>query len=124
MNWNEVMGLVSTVALSLPIISVIIMGLAGYRSFPALLFYYTMVVGYNLLTEGYIPASENFTHYYGIVNNMLDAPLMLTFLTYFSTSQVGKQRMRMLVGIFLLFEFVVIAICGLTLKGVTIIMGP
>jgi hypothetical protein len=52
MNWNLVMGLVSTVALSLPIITIIIMGLYNYRSFPFLLFYYAVVMVYNLLTEG------------------------------------------------------------------------
>ena len=124
MSWNDVMGLISTVALSLPIITIIATGLAGYRTFPALVIYYTIVAGYNLLTEGYVTASENFTHYYGIANNLLDAPLMLTFLIYFSTSPVLKKRMRLLTAAFVVFEIIIISIYGFTFEAITIVMGP
>lgn len=124
MNWNLVMGLVSTVALSLPIITIIIMGLYNYRSFPFLLFYYAVVMVYNLLTEGYIDAPESFIHYYGILNNLFDAPLMLVFLTYFSPSIQLKKRMKWLAIIFMVFEAVIIGIYGFTLKAITIVMGP
>ena len=124
MNRNDVMGIVSTVALSLPIITIIAMGLAGYRSFPALLVYYAVVAGYNLFTEGYVRASEDFVHYYGIANNLLDAPLMLTFLSYFATSPGLKQRMRLLVGLFLAFEIIIVSVYGFTLDSITIVMGP
>src|SRR5688500_19832078 len=124
MNWNLVMGLVSTVALSLPIITIIIMGLYNYRSFPFLLFYYAVVMVYNLLTEGYIDAPESFIHYYGILNNLFDAPLMLVFLTYFSPSIQLKKRMKLLAILFMLFEVVIIGIYGLTLTAITIVMGP
>ncbi len=124
MNWNDVMGLISTVALTLPIITIIAMGLAGHRSFPALLIYYAVVAGYNLLTEGYISAPENMVHYYGIINNLLVAPLMITFLTYFATSVALKRRMRVLVAAFILFEIIIVSVYGFTLKAITIVMGP
>ncbi len=124
MNWNDVMGLVSTVALTLPIITIIATGLAGYRSFPALLIYYVIVAGYNLLTENYISVSDNFTHYYGIINNMLDAPLMLLFLTYFGTSTPFRRNMRILVAAFVAFEIIIVSIYGFSLDAITIIMGP
>lgn len=124
MSWNDVMGIVSTLALSLPILTIFYTGLAGYRTFPVLLFYYVMVVGYNLFTEGYVKAPDSITHYYGIANNLLDAPLVLIFLTYFCTSPLLKQRMKIMVGIFIAFEFLIIAIYGLTIEAITIIMGP
>jgi len=124
MNWNDVMGLVSTIALSLPIITMLATGVAGYRSFPALLFYFLIVVSYNLLTEGYVIISDDFTHYFGICNNLLDAPLMLFFLTYFGTSAILKKRMKLLILAFIVFETITVSIYGFTVRSITIIMGP
>ena len=118
------MGLVSTVALSLPIVAIFVMGLAKYRSFPILVAYYLMVTIYNLMTEGYIPASEELTHYYGITNNLLDAPMMLGFLTYFSPSTALKKNMRIIIAALVGFELVIIGLFGFTLKAITIVMGP
>jgi len=124
MNWNDVMGLVSTVALSLPIITMLATGVAGYRSFPALVIYFAMVTLYNLLTEGYISATDDFTHYYGICNNLLDAPLMLYFLTYFGTATDFKKRMKLLILGFIVFEAITVFYYGFTVRSITIIMGP
>ena len=124
MNWNDVMGLVSTIALSLPIITMIATGVAGYRSFPALLFYFMIVASYNLLTEGYVVISDEFTHYFGICNNLFDAPLMLFFLTYFGTSSVLKKRMKLLILGFIVFEAIIVMFYGFTVRSITIIMGP
>jgi hypothetical protein len=124
MNWNDVMGLVSTVSLSLPILTMIAMGLAGYRSFPALVIYYAIVVFYNVLQLDYVHAEKGVIFYFGIANNLLDAPLMLLFLSYFSPTQHLKKRMDILVGIFVTFEIAVLVIFGMTVKAVTIIMAP
>ena len=124
MNWNDVMGLVSTIALSLPIITMIATGVAVYRSFPALLFYFMIVASYNLLTEGYVVISDEFTHYFGICNNLFDAPLMLFFLTYFGTSSVLKKRMKLLILGFIVFEAIIVMFYGFTVRSITIIMGP
>jgi hypothetical protein len=124
MTWNDVMGLVSTLALSLPVITIIMLGLAGYRSFPALLIYHALATGYNLLSENYITAPDSFIHYYGIVNNLLDAPLMLFFLSYFATSPELKNRMKWLIAGFIIFEITILSIYGFTLQGLKIILGP
>jgi hypothetical protein len=124
MNWNDVMGLVSTVSLSLPILTMIAMGLAGYRSFPALVIYYAIVVFYNLLQLDYVHADKGFIFYFGITNNLLDAPLMLLFLSYFSPTTHLKKRMDLLVGIFVAFEIAVLITFGFTVKAITIIMAP
>ena len=52
MTWLEVMGLISTIALFVPIIIIFALRLAWYKSFPALLAYYIIVFGYNLLSLG------------------------------------------------------------------------
>ncbi len=124
MNWNTVMGLVSTIALSIPIITILATKLTTYRAFPALLAYYVIVMGYNLLTEGYINVNPEFIRIYGITNNLLDAPLILTFLTYFSTSATLTKRMQILTAAFVAYELVAVAVYGFSVKAITVIMGP
>lgn len=124
MTWNSVMGFVSSLALFLPIFFILAFRLAAYRSFPALLIYYISVFIYNLLTERYIPATTDVVHYWGLANNLLDVPLMLSFLTYYSTSLAFTRRMKITILTFVLFEAIVILIQGLNVDALTIILGP
>lgn len=124
MNWNDVMGLISTMALLLPILILFVTRLAGYRIFPVLVIYYAIAVIYNLLTLGYIPADKTFVRAFYMANNLSDAPLILTFLTYFATTPLLKKRMKILIGAFLLFEIIVVSIYGFSDQTITITMGP
>lgn len=124
MTWNSVMGLVSSVALFLPILLLLVCRLGTYKTFPALLAYYIIIFSYNLLTEGYIKADNDTVRYWNIVNNLADAPLMLLFLTYFSTSPVFTRRMKWGIGLLVAFELTVIFIKGFTTEAITITLGP
>lgn len=124
MTWNSVMGLVSTVALFLPIFFILVCRLGGYKTFPALLLYYIIIFSYNLLTEGYVHANPDTIHYWNIFNNLLDAPLMLLFLTYFSTSVEFTKKMKLGIGALLTFELVVVLWKGFTTEAITIVLGP
>lgn len=118
------MGIISSAALLCPIITVLTLRLGTYRTFPVLLFYYSSVFIYNLLTEGYIAAGSDFIHYWGLVNNLLDTPLMLLFLTYFSTTISFRERMHWLILAFTVFEGIVVSVTGFTTNAITIILGP
>lgn len=124
MSWNSIMGLVSSIALFLPVVLIIAMRLSVYKSFPALMIYYFFVFTYNLLTEGYVPASNNAVYYWGLINNLADAPLMLFFLTYFSPTPLFTKRIRISILLFILFEAVVIGLRGFNVDSITIIMAP
>ncbi|HWR34226.1 MAG TPA: hypothetical protein VN451_11895, partial [Chitinophagaceae bacterium] len=63
-------------------------------------------------------------HYWGIANNLLDIPLILTFLTYFSTTAGFRKRMNIMIASFLVFEIIIMAWKGPTVDAITIIMGP
>ena len=76
------------------------------------------------MTEGYIQISEDVIFYWGIINNMLDVPLMLIFLTYFSPSKKYTQRMMILLLGFIVFELSVMFVTGFNVNGLTIILGP
>ncbi len=124
MTWNSVMGFVSSVALFLPVVLILVLRLGWYRSFPALLIYYFLVFVYNLFTEGYVNVNRDFVHYWGLSNNLLDAPLMLFFLTYFSPSVSMTKQMRILILLLLLFDGIIIGIKGYNITSLTIIMAP
>ena len=124
MTWNSVMGFVSSFALFLPIFFILTLRLGRYRSFPALLIYYISVFIYNLMTEGYINVNTDVVHYWGLSNNLLDVPLMLFFLIYYSVSPAFTRRMKITILGFVLFEATVILILGLNVDALTIILGP
>ena len=124
MNWNSIMGFVSSLALFLPILLILVFRLGAYRSFPILLTYYALVFAYNLMTEGYIKINPDIVRYWGLINNLLDAPLMLLFLTYFSPSAAFTKRLRIVILLFLVFETTVIALRGLNVEAITIVLGP
>ncbi|MFI5129227.1 MAG: hypothetical protein ACHQFX_04520 [Chitinophagales bacterium] len=124
MNWFDVVGMISTVSLFLPILFIVTFRLAWYKSFPALLVYYTITFGFNLLSIDFFKADKNFIYYYGVANNLLDAPLMLSFMTYFSKTALFRKKMKMVIPVFLLFELIVIAIYGFNIGAAIIVLGP
>lgn len=124
MTWNSIMGFVSSIALCLPIVFILIFRLGAYRTFPALLSYYVIVFSYNLLTEGYIKVSPETIRYWNICNNLLDAPLMLTFLSYFSCSAALTKKMRIIIVSLVGFEITVLLLKGFTKEAITITLGP
>ncbi len=124
MTWNSIMGIVSSVALFLPILFILVFRLSTYRTFPALLIYYIAVFAYNLLDLGYIKANTELVRSCGLIINLLDVPLMLTFLTYFSTTPAFTRKIRLFILAFILFEATVVLLLGFNVKAITITMGP
>lgn len=118
------MGFVSTLALFLPILLIITLQLFTYKSFPVLLIYFVLVLVNTLMTEGYVRSNANFAYYWGVGNNLLDAPLMLLFLSYFSTSAKFTRRLIVAILSFIAFELAVILVVGFNVGAITIVLGP
>jgi len=118
------MGYISTIALFMPVIFILIFRLGNYRSFPVLLFYYTTVSVYNMLTQGYIKADKELINNWGLINNLLDVPLMLFFLTYLSSSKKMLYRMQVAILSYVIFEFIILFVFGVNVKSITIIIAP
>ena len=114
MTLFDMMGLLSTVALTLPIFFMITTRLAWYKCFPAFLGYSVIILSFNFLSLGYIPASADVIHYHGLMNNLLDAPLILCFLTYFSQTAAFRKSLILCVGVFIAFEITVCLLSGST----------
>jgi len=124
MNLFYIMGLISTIALALPIITLVSSKLAWYRSFPALLFYYFFVFSYTVALLGYIDTSHDYRYYHGIICNVLDTPLILAFLTYFGKTIHFRKRLQVIALVFIVFEIIVLGMYGFNTDATTIILAP
>jgi len=118
MNWQSVIGLISTITLSFPVIVILTQKLYRHRNYLVLLIYTLIALFYNLITENYIPVSTDFSRVYTIINNMLDVPLMMTVLLIFATSLKQKKQMRFLAWFYLGYESLVLLISFLTGKDI------
>jgi hypothetical protein len=118
------MGLISTIALLAPVITILSLRLAGYKSFPALLAYFLVVFSYNMLTWDFIHLNKDFIYYFGVLNNFLDAPLMLIFMSYFSQTASFRKKMFIAVPILIVFDIVIIILNGFNIESATIALGP
>ena len=124
MTLFKLMGLVSTFALALPLILLVTTKLAWYRSFPALFFYYLLILSFNFLLLGYIRIDGNFKHYLGVSCNLLDTPLILTFLLYFCKTLAFRKKLVIAILSFIAFEIIIVMIYGFNTKATTIILAP
>lgn len=124
MTWNSIMGFVSTLALFLPILLILVLRLGSYRSFPVLIIYFTVVFINNLMNEHYIQPNADVVLIWGVSTNLLDAPLMLLFLSYFSPSAAFSKRLVIFIILFLAFELSVVLLVGFNVRAITIVLGP
>lgn len=118
------MGLFSTIALSAPIIILLISRLAWYRSFPALFVYYVLVLSYIIILLGYVNVGDTFMQQLGVINNLLDAPLMLLFLVYFGKTASFRKKMILVAAGFIVFEAIVLVLYGFNSTSTTIVLAP
>lgn len=124
MSLFSLMGLLSTIAISLPIIMLLVTKLALYRSFPALFIYYFFVLSYLVLLLGYVDLGTDFKYYFGVLCNFLDTPLMLLFLAYFSKTIFFRKKMMKITFGFLAFELLMIGVYGFNVRSATIVLAP
>lgn len=124
MTLYELMGTISSVALFLPVFFILVMRMGNYGTYPALLLYYLCVLVYNLFVQGQLSAPPQLIHYWGLTNNVLDAPLMLIFLSYLYPSQEFIRKMKLITMAYVLFEVIVIAVLGYNVAAMTILLGP
>ncbi len=124
MEWHNIAGLFSTIALISPVLMILALRLFRYPSYLALLIYCLSAFIYNLMTEKYLVMPFAFQRTFGIINNLLDAPLMLSFLMVFATSRKQLRIIKLFLGAFIVFELLVILLQGVTIPSLTVIMGP
>lgn len=124
MTLFELMGLLSTLALALPVIFMGITRLGWYKCFPALAAFFLLLFAHNLTSLGYIPAPKSVTSFQSLMNKLLHAPLMLCFLTYFSQTAAFRKSILAVLGVYIAFEAVVLLVLGINRHSNTVIMIP
>ena len=124
MNWHNAIGILSTIALFTPVFIIVVTKLIRYKQFTSLFIYCLLAFGFNLMTEHLVNVPKSIERFYGITNNLTDMPLMLGFLFFQIPSCVQKKRIKILLVAFIVFEIVLIVMYGITVKTITLTMGP
>jgi len=122
MSWNVVLGILATVAMFVPAAIIVVMRLYYHKSFVALFIYYIFSLVYNLLlTAHFITLDHELVRKAGVVIHLLDAPLTLAFLLYFSGTALLAKRIKILIAVFVLFELIIIVTYNLTREAIYIL---
>jgi len=124
MSLSATLGIISAIILFIPAILILVFRLLTNRSFLALFAYYLLAGIYNLISQNVLNPPLWFARPLGIAVNLLDAPLMLLFLTFFSTSQAMTRRIMWGIWIFFAFEAVILLVDGFSVNAIRVILGP
>lgn len=120
----DTIGLISSIAIALPIIAIIVLRLTTFKTYAFLLFYLIMIFGYNFLELNYISASDTFINNAAATNNFLDAPLMLLFMLSLYPSKLYKGIITVAVVLLVLTSILIISILGFSTTTATYVLGP
>jgi hypothetical protein len=124
MTWVQIMGYISTVALLLPVALILSLKLYKNRSLVFLMLYYLSAFIYNLMTEKLIDLPQPYVKGFAVTNNLLDVPLTLLYLLYFTKSTTLRKKIHVAILSFAAFEILTTIFFGFSKDTVTIIMGP
>src|SRR6187431_3635288 len=124
MSWHDAIGLLSTIALIAPVCVIVITKLIRYKQYLPLFIWCALAFGFSLMTEHLVSVPKTIERYYGIINNLTDMPLILSFLIFQVASSIQVKTMKILLIAYILFEIVLIAMFGITIKTITITLGP
>jgi len=124
MNWHDAIGILSTIALFAPVFVMVATKLIRYKQYLPLFIYCILAFGFNLMTEHLVSVPKTFERYYGIINNLTDMPLILSFLIFQVASSFQIKTMKILLAAFIVFEIVLIILFGITVKTITLTMAP
>src|SRR5690349_20134816 len=122
MNWNTIIGVAAATSLLLPAVAIIYHRLYKHRSLAAMLISYALTALYNLMSQGFIPASAAFEKGFGVINNYLDIPLTLTALLFFCPIKQKQRTVHIITGAFIVYEIVIACIYGLQAKAIVYVM--
>jgi hypothetical protein len=124
MNWNAVFGVGCIVSLTAPAAVIIYHRYYKHRSLAALLIYYIVTLVYLLMSQNIVPVQKNIRINFGILNNYLDVPLMLTALIFFCPNKQRQNIIRLLSYIFIVYEVLIALMYGFKTASIVYVIGP
>lgn len=124
MNWNAFFGIACILSLTAPVAVIIYHRYYKHRSLAALLIYYAITLIYILMSQNIIPVNNAIRLNFGILNNYLDVPLMLTALIFFCPNKQKQNIIRLLSYLFIAYEVLITVMHGFKPVSIVYIMGP
>lgn len=124
MNWNTFIGVTATISMFLPVAAIVYYRLYNHRSLAALMVSYISTAVYNLMSEDVIHIPQGYLQNFGVVNNYLDIPLMLTALLFFCPIKQKQRTVHIVTIVFVSYELLIAILFGFNPKAVVYIMGP
>ena len=124
MSLNTFFGVACILSFTVPVATILMNRYFYHRSLAALLIYYFILFLDNLMAENFLPVSPSFSKSFGILNNFLDTPLMLTALLFFCPSKSKQKYLQIITAAFLLYEILVIMTRGFRPESIIYVMGP
>lgn len=121
---NDIIAILSTISLLLPIVAIIIRRSMWHACFAALVAYYVQFFVFNLFTNDYVQAGKHAMDLIRFSHIFIDLPLMMIFMQYFAENRTGRMRIRgMLMG-WVVLGILVTLVKGLTESIIPYLMGP
>lgn len=124
MNFYSILGMISAVAFFLPAFIILSSRLLINISLLALVFYFLLVMTHNLMAANIIIVSKELQSNFGVINNYLDVPLMLTGMLMFCTEKWKQRVLVTSIICFSAFELIIFFHHQLQPVSSKYIMGP
>ena len=122
MNWNTFIGVAASVSFLLPVAVIVYHKLYRHRSLAALSITYLTTSIYILMSEGFIDAPLPFIRYFGMANNYMDVPLMLTALLFFCPIRQKQRGVHIVTGLFIAYEIIIALVFGMNRNAIIYVM--
>ena len=122
-NWIYWFGLFTITCMLLPVV-LILLKKQFSPGFISLSIYFLLTALYNFLLIVVPDFPKDVRRYLGVANNLLDAPLMLIFLSHLVHSASLKKLTRSCMLAFVVFELGIVLLFGFTIKAISIFSGP
>jgi hypothetical protein len=124
MNLIYLLNLLTTIALIVPITIILFTRLLTKKTFAFLMCYYLSTFIFNLMVIEFVKMSPQVISISGVINNLLDGPLMLCFMILLGYNSREKKTIKTLVAVLLVYDLAVLSITGFTNTTVRISLGP
>lgn len=124
MTFHSTLGIISAIAFFLPAFIILSSRLLINISLLALVLYFLLVMTHNLMAENIILVSKETLQNFGVVNNYLDVPLMLTGMLMFCPEKWKQRIVITSIICFSAYELIILFQHRLQPISSKYIMGP
>ncbi len=112
MSTQSILGLLSTLALFAPVFIMALFRLYRFQVYLSLFIYCLLAFSYSLMTEDFINLPTRVENIVGLGNNLVDVPLMMSFLLLFAKTPRQRTWMVRLTILYIVYEVIVLVTMG------------